>query len=239
MREAAKVDGIAKSRPASREALVAARRHAEAIAGLNRRWSGLPELEHGHSAFEGVPGRAESYRAFQQVLTDGRGLGIHVALTADCGQSVPTSLQAMIQRRIVLRMADEDGYALLGMPRDILGPDAAPGRAILSRVPPEEARSLLERSRLQAFTPQTVHTVDALAAQLETARRLGYATAWEEFFPGDLSVAAAVLDQTGRLVAAVNIGVSSARYTAERAEEVLAPLVVAAARSISQASSPF
>ncbi|WP_295777518.1 FtsK/SpoIIIE domain-containing protein [uncultured Microbacterium sp.] len=83
------------------------------------------------SAFEGVPGRAEAYRAFQQVLTDGRGLGMHVALTADRGQSVPTSLQAMIQRRIVLRMADEDGYALLGMPRDILGPDAAPGRAIV------------------------------------------------------------------------------------------------------------
>ncbi len=54
-----------------------------------------------------------------------------MALTADRGQSVPTSLQAMIQRRIVLRMADEDGYALLGMPRDILGPDAAPGRAIV------------------------------------------------------------------------------------------------------------
>lgn len=83
------------------------------------------------SAFEGIPGRADSYRAFQQVLTDGRGLGIHVALTADRGQSVPTSLQAMIQRRIVLRMADEDGYALLGMPRDILGADAAPGRAIV------------------------------------------------------------------------------------------------------------
>lgn len=83
------------------------------------------------SAFEGVPGRAEAYRAFQQVLTDGRGLGIHVALTADRGQSVPTSLQAMIQRRIVLRMADEDGYALLGMPRDILSPTSPPGRAIV------------------------------------------------------------------------------------------------------------
>ncbi len=83
------------------------------------------------NAFEGVPGRADTYRTLQQVLTDGRGLGIHVALTADRGQSVPTSLQAMIQRRIVLRMADEDGYALLGMPRDILGADAAPGRAII------------------------------------------------------------------------------------------------------------
>ncbi|RLK52380.1 FtsK/SpoIIIE domain-containing protein [Microbacterium telephonicum] len=83
------------------------------------------------AAFEGVPGRAETYRAFQQVLTDGRGLGIHVALTADRGQSVPTSLQAMIQRRIVLRMADDDGYALLGMPRDILSPASPPGRAII------------------------------------------------------------------------------------------------------------
>ncbi len=83
------------------------------------------------TAFEGVPGRAETYRAFQQVLTDGRGLGIHIALTADRGQSVPTSLQAMIQRRIVLRMADEDAYALLGMPRDILSADSPPGRAIV------------------------------------------------------------------------------------------------------------
>lgn len=83
------------------------------------------------AAFEGIPGRAEAYRAFQQVLTDGRGLGIHVALTADRGQSVPTSLQAMIQRRVVLRMADEDGYALLGVPRDVLSPASPPGRAII------------------------------------------------------------------------------------------------------------
>ncbi|GAA1658202.1 FtsK/SpoIIIE domain-containing protein [Microbacterium flavum] len=83
------------------------------------------------TAFEGVPGRADTYRALQQILTDGRGLGIHVALTADRGQSVPTSLQAMIQRRIVLRMADEDGYALLGMPRDILTSTSPPGRAIV------------------------------------------------------------------------------------------------------------
>ncbi|MFT4214327.1 MAG: FtsK/SpoIIIE domain-containing protein [Microbacterium sp.] len=89
---------------------------------------GFPAFRTG---FEGVPGRAETYRVFQQVLTDGRGLGIHVALTADRGQSVPTSLQAMIQRRIVLRMADEDGYALLGMPRDILTPASVPGRAIV------------------------------------------------------------------------------------------------------------
>lgn len=115
----------------------------------------------------------------------------------------------------------------------------APGRAILSRLPAEEALSLLKCSRLRAFTPHTVNTIDALVARLDTARKTGYATAWEEFFPGDLSVAAAILDRTSRPVAAVNIGVSSARYTPGKAEEVLAPLVVAAARSISQASSTF
>ncbi len=115
----------------------------------------------------------------------------------------------------------------------------APGRAILSRLPAEEAISLLGRSPLQAFTPQTVHTVEALVAQLDAARHAGYATTWGEFFPGDLSVAAAVLDQAGRPVAAVNIGVSNARYTPEKAEELFAPLVTAAARSISQASPAF
>ncbi|MDW6021847.1 IclR family transcriptional regulator C-terminal domain-containing protein [Mesorhizobium sp. BAC0120] len=115
----------------------------------------------------------------------------------------------------------------------------APGRAILSRLPADEAVTLLERSPLQAFTPQTVHTVDALVARLHAARDAGYATTWGEFFPGDLSVAAAILDQAARPVAAVNIGVSSARYTPEKAEELFAPLVVAAARSISQASSTF
>lgn len=115
----------------------------------------------------------------------------------------------------------------------------APGRAILSRLPPVEALQLLQRSPLQAFTTQTVHTVDALVERLDAARTAGYATTWGEFFPGDLSVAAAVMDQSGRPVAAVNIGVSNARYTPEKAEEIFAPLVIAATRSISQASSTF
>ncbi|MFT4229305.1 MAG: FtsK/SpoIIIE domain-containing protein [Microbacterium sp.] len=89
---------------------------------------GFPAFRDG---YEGVSGRADVYRALQQVLSDGRGLGIHVALTADRGQSVPSALQAMIQRRVVLRMADDDAYTLLGTPRDILSPDSPPGRAVV------------------------------------------------------------------------------------------------------------
>jgi IclR family pca regulon transcriptional regulator len=114
----------------------------------------------------------------------------------------------------------------------------APGRAILSRLPSDEALELLRGAPLQAFTAHTVHRIDDLMQHLETARDLGYATAWGEFFPGDLSVASAILDKDGRPVGAINIGVSNARYTPEKAEEIFAPLVLAAARSVSQGVSP-
>lgn len=81
--------------------------------------------------YEGVTGRSESYEVFQQIMSDGRAVGIHVALSADRGQSVPTSLQALIQQRVVLRMADSDGYAMLGAPRDVLNSESVPGRAII------------------------------------------------------------------------------------------------------------
>lgn len=81
--------------------------------------------------YEAVTGRAETYQAFQQILSDGRSVGIHVALTADRGQAVPTALQSTIQRRVVLRMADPDAYALVGAPRDVLSPDSPPGRAVI------------------------------------------------------------------------------------------------------------
>ncbi|MCT9002232.1 FtsK/SpoIIIE domain-containing protein [Microbacterium memoriense] len=121
------------------------------------------------TAFEGVPGRADTYRLFQQVLTDGRGLGIHVALTADRGQSVPTSLQATIQRRIVLRMSDEDAYAMLGVPRDILGPTAVPGRAII-----DDHEAQIAVIGGTASTKEQATAIDRMA---EAMRRRGTAEA--------------------------------------------------------------
>ncbi|AYG03076.1 FtsK/SpoIIIE domain-containing protein [Gryllotalpicola protaetiae] len=80
--------------------------------------------------FEVAAGRAQWYDVFRDVLADGRRLGIHVALTADRAGAVPTSIAASIQRRVVLRLAD-DGYGALGVPSDILGPASVPGRAIV------------------------------------------------------------------------------------------------------------
>jgi S-DNA-T family DNA segregation ATPase FtsK/SpoIIIE len=89
----------------------------------------------GYPAFrdewESTLGRMAWYQVFRDILTDGRQLGMHVVLTADRPGAVPTNVSSAIQRRVVLRLADEAGYMSLDVPTDILGPSSAPGRAIV------------------------------------------------------------------------------------------------------------
>ena len=84
--------------------------------------------------YEGASGQTESYEVFQHIMRDGRSLGMHVALSSDRGQSVPSTLQAHIQQRIVLRMNDSDGYTMLGAPRDVLDVNSVAGRAVIDGV---------------------------------------------------------------------------------------------------------
>lgn len=109
----------------------------------------------------------------------------------------------------------------------------APGRAMLSRLSPQDARQVLERSDLRAHTPNTIWQMDDLIKELEISRSRGYATAFEEVYHGDLSIAAAVVDRAGRAIGAVSVGVSRARFTPEDAEARFASLTVATALSIS------
>lgn len=111
----------------------------------------------------------------------------------------------------------------------------APGMAILSALPEVEALDILARSDLCAYTPQTTWQMADLAAKLKASAERGYATAFEEYFPGDLSIAAPVFGRDGRPAGAINIAVSTSRYTPEGAEKSFAPLIVAAARSIAVA----
>lgn len=70
------------------------------------------------------------FSVFTQIATDGRQLGVHVVVTGDRPNSVPTSLNSTIQRRIVLRLASDDDYLLMGVPKDVLSPTSPPGRGI-------------------------------------------------------------------------------------------------------------
>jgi S-DNA-T family DNA segregation ATPase FtsK/SpoIIIE len=81
--------------------------------------------------FESGSSRSPWYGVFQQILGEGRQLGMHVAITADRPGSVPTSVTSTIQRKVVHRLADEGSYVLLDMPNDVLGPTSPPGRALV------------------------------------------------------------------------------------------------------------
>lgn len=80
--------------------------------------------------FEIPAGRSIWYDVFKDILSDGRQLGIHVALTADRAGAVPASIASSIQRKVVLRLAD-DGYGMLDVPSDILSSKSPAGRAIV------------------------------------------------------------------------------------------------------------
>ena len=80
--------------------------------------------------YQSTAAKARLWTCFQQILLDGRAVGVHVAVTADRTQAIPTSLASNFQRKIVLRMTDEDSYLNLGLPKDVLDPTSPPGRAM-------------------------------------------------------------------------------------------------------------
>lgn len=111
---------------------------------------------------------------------------------------------------------------------------AAPGIAILSRLPEEESLAVIDASELKPHTPSTTWRRDDLLEKLRRSSAQGYATAFEEFYLGDASIAAPILDHRGGAEAAVNIAVSCARYSREEVIARFSPLVIAAAHAISR-----
>jgi S-DNA-T family DNA segregation ATPase FtsK/SpoIIIE len=83
------------------------------------------------SDWDASSARAPFYNVFMRIVGEGRPLGIHTIATADRSGTVPTSVTANVTRRIVLRLADENGYGALGVPKDVLSERSVPGRAII------------------------------------------------------------------------------------------------------------
>jgi len=118
-------------------------RFAEARAGNiveYRKLAGRPDearillLLDGMGAFrEAYESNATSpwFSVFSQIATDGRQVGVHVIVTGDRAAAIPMSLSSSIQRRLVLRMANNDDYGMLGVDADVLTLTSPPGRGIL------------------------------------------------------------------------------------------------------------
>jgi S-DNA-T family DNA segregation ATPase FtsK/SpoIIIE len=80
---------------------------------------------------ETITGRSQWYSVFTRILAEGRQLGVHVALSADRPGSVPSSVSAAVQFRVVLRMADDSAYHLLDVPPDVIRRSSPAGRSIV------------------------------------------------------------------------------------------------------------
>jgi S-DNA-T family DNA segregation ATPase FtsK/SpoIIIE len=108
-----------------------------------RRLANRPDEKRIFVLVDGMSAFRESYEysrlsalwdIFLQLATDGRPLGIHLIVSGDRPNSVPPSLLASIQRRLVLRLTSEDDYLSLDVPRDVLGPSSPPGRGLLGNL---------------------------------------------------------------------------------------------------------
>jgi S-DNA-T family DNA segregation ATPase FtsK/SpoIIIE len=83
------------------------------------------------AAFERV-NLGELVDALPRLVGDGRPLGIHFVISADRRGAVPNALAGIVPTKLVLRMADEDEFAALGVPpKAVRGAHLPPGRGFL------------------------------------------------------------------------------------------------------------
>lgn len=90
-------------------------------------------------------GRQATFARFQRLMSEGRAAGIHFAITADRAGAMPTFMAGSFQKRIVLRMPDQDAYLSLNVPKDVLDPNSPPGRSMDTDEPNELQLAILGR----------------------------------------------------------------------------------------------
>lgn len=104
------------------------------------------------------------------------------------------------------------------------------GRVLLAALPEPDLDSYLARVELEPRAPKTVTTIDALRREILLAREQGWSLVDEELEEGVSSVATALRDAAGDVVASVNVAVYAGTGAgAGLLELALQPLLATAA----------
>lgn len=109
----------------------------------------------------------------------------------------------------------------------------AAGQAVLAFLPAGAAEAVLDRSRLIAYTTNTITRRQALLDLFRQVRRRGFACSQEHYTPGDISIAAPILDKAGIAIASINISVPTNRWMRDAAERRLGPIAIETAAAVS------
>ena len=154
-------------------------------------------------------------------------------LNRKCGETVNLSDPEGTDMVLVARFPSHK-YIAIHMPLGRRLPMfcTASGRAYLSALPEDEAEELLGRCSPQAFTPNTITDMRTIRKLVAAARRDGYAWANEEYFRGDINVAAPVRDAKGRALGAINVSLPTSRWTLDAGRERIAPMLLETVRAI-------
>jgi DNA-binding IclR family transcriptional regulator len=108
------------------------------------------------------------------------------------------------------------------------------GKIFLSDMTSEELARYLSCSPLEPFTKNTLTSRDALERDLAEIRRNGYAIDDQELAEGVRCIAAAIRDESGRVLAAVSISTPCSRISKQQLLSFRQP-IMAAAYQISKA----
>ena len=108
------------------------------------------------------------------------------------------------------------------------------GWAILSRLPSEQARDIVERSDRRPFTPDTLSEVDEIMNHVAVTRLKGYSLTTNQILSGEIAAGFPVLNNKGEPIAAIHVAGSLAEWTREEYVHRVVPLAQQAARAISQ-----
>jgi len=87
------------------------------------------------------------------------------------------------------------------------------GRVLLAGLGPERLKLFFETAKFTALTENTVTDPQQLRGLIDEARRCGYCAVEDELAYGVIALAVPVVDQQGRVVAALNSSSHSGRMT--------------------------
>ena len=110
------------------------------------------------------------------------------------------------------------------------------GRALLSALPPAEARALLVSSHRRKLTPATVTELGELIAILDRVRAADHALVDQELEVGLRSIAVPLRDGGGKTIGAANVGLHAARMSCEAMERTILPLLREVQAEVARAS---
>nr|BFE60488.1 IclR family transcriptional regulator C-terminal domain-containing protein [Dactylosporangium thailandense] len=112
-------------------------------------------------------------------------------------------------------------------------PATSMGKVLLSALTPDELTARLAEPTRSGITPRWLPPREELDAALREVRTKGWALADQDLAPGIRSVATALRNGEGRVVAAMNVTVHAAETTVEHLLEHHLPLLLRAAADIS------